>query len=1134
MKKEEMKMSEKKVQWTDEQKAAISSKDKSIVVSAAAGSGKTAVLVERVIRKITDKENPIDLDSLIIVTFTVAATTSVKEKIRKALRNLIAENPDNEYLKKQLKKLPNANISTIDSFCQNLVKENFHELNIAPDFQIGDNATLDLLKYEVVEELLEERYKKADENFLNLINQALTDKNDVNIEKMIFSLYEYSTSFAFPEKFFELIVKNYEDRTDENIFYKNLLQNQKLIVDTILSKYEKAINLITESGKAEDKLKAYLMDLYEKVQNTPYEKIHEIDFPPRIPSTTKVTGGALIKELNTQIKKKPSSNSTSNLLVYNSILKINKEILFSDLDKMLPYVKTLCELTLEFADRYKKLKMKNNIFSFNDILHFAINLLYDDKQNLKPLAMSLKENVSEIMIDEYQDTNDAQDLLFRAISDDFEKSFIVGDVKQSIYGFRHAMPDIFLEKINDDKNKNIRLSYNFRSDVNILDFTNVIFGKCMTKETCNIDYSKGHNLKTLNKDGKSKVQIDYLPCNHNEQKEKELLHIINIINKLHREENVPYEDICILLRKDQGKFEEYTEQLKQYGIPANPTSKNDFTDSYEFSVISSFLKILENPTDDIALTSVLTSPCYAFTSDELANIKLNKKVKNLFTALNQEKENPKVITFLDELKLLKEKSILMSVSEIVYFLYDYKKIVELFSCTDGGVKSRENLQDILDFVKSFDHNNCISLSAFLFSLSKIEESDFSFSTKKANSLAKGVKIMTIHNSKGLEFPYVILPSISDTRQHINKENMILDKDFGLSMKYRNVDNFSVENTSINEIFNMKIKNTEQAEELRIFYVAMTRAVKKLNIVLSGKLEKDLIEAMALKNDDKPFTFDVQSTVVFKKLILSCLSNDIKLRGKSNEDLPEMDTTDFDCFELNIVEKTEELQPVEEIDIYENEKADKIYERLNFKYPFEDLTQIPAKITASGFDYKIKKSNFANTKPDFSEEKQRDSYQRGNAYHSFMEFADFKKLKENPDSEIQRLYSENKLTEDELNLINIEKIKNFSMSDLFKKIEKAEKFHREYQFAVNIEAKKFYDNINSDDTLFVQGIFDAVIEDKDEVIILDYKTDFVKNEQELIERYKNQLEIYAVAGEKIFQKKAKKMIYSFTLDKEIEI
>lgn len=398
--------------------------------------------------------------------------------------------------------------------------------------------------------------------------------------------------------------------------------------------------------------------------------------------------------------------------------------------------------------------------------------------------------------------------------------------------------------------------------------------------------------------------------------------------------------------------------------------------------------------------------------------------------------------------------------------------------------------------------------------------------------------MTIHASKGLEFPYVILPGISAKTGNNSKSNdMILDKDFGLSIKYRDFDTFSVQSTPAFEIFKLRRKNIELAEELRVFYVAMTRAIKNIHIIVSGKsVDDDFILAQSMMQNNKPFTYDIKNSNYFKNILLAGIANDVKFAGKTEIDFKsESDLSDIDSFEFKKAEQTDEIFKTEANDVYLNEKPDKIEERLTYKYPFEALTQIPAKITASGFNIKMKKENFAKTKPEFLTDEKKDTYYKGNAYHTLMHYTDLGALSLDCPSEINKLCKENILSPEEKNLIDENQIKKFTESDLFDLIMNSDDFYREYQFAVNIEAKDLYEDVKSDDTLFVQGVFDAVIENTDGIIIVDYKTDFAKTSQELIDKYKEQIDIYRLAAEKIWDKKTiKTYLYSFYLGKKIEI
>ena len=1235
----------KDVKWTDDQLQAIYEKGQNTLVAAAAGSGKTAVLVERIINKIINEN--IDIDKLLVVTFTNAAASEMKQRILEAIYKKLEEQPNNEKMQKQLLLINKSNISTIDSFCLDIIKNNFFELkNISPNFRIAEDTEINIMQQEVLEEMFEEKYENKDEDFLKLINTYTSYKDDTPLKELILNIYKTISSMPFPKEWLREHIEffNLEKKLEEDFFKtiwgkelqryikEQLTDSIKLIKDTInkiegVKEFEKVLPLY------EHDLEVYEL-LYANLDN--WDKAHAI-------CTSNELGGwpkglrinhplkEEVQEIRKDLKEKYEKNVQS-ILISDS--KQNNIEIY----EMYKIMLKLEKMVNQFDEQFTKKKQERNIVDFSDLEHYALNILIeiDENGNKKKtnVAKMYTEKFEEVAIDEYQDSNEIQEELMKAVSRE-NNLYMVGDVKQSIYKFRQAMPEIFLEKYNKynliapiEKNEKdlpiikpgkndtkILLFKNFRSRANILHFTNLIFQNIMSENVGDVEYRENEylypgaddyeeikqNLKTelMLIDLKNKEIEDEYDEESGENEEDDKIEKITVeeryenieieakmvakkIKKMKDEKfqvfdrknkkfrDIEYNDIVILFRSPKDKANVFEQALIKENIPVFSDVSQEYLDSIEITTIMSVLKIIDNPMQDIPLVTVMRSNIGKFTDDELVTIRLSDKTDNFYTCMQksilgvEESLKNKINTFLNNLKMWRKEQEYLSLDELIWKIYSDTGFYNYVGLMPNGILRQANLKALFEKAKQYETSSFKGLYNFINFIDKLKIGSGDLKAAKLiGENDKVVRIMSIHKSKGLEFPVVFLSNFGKkfNMQSINRNKILMQNKLGLGMKYINYEKQLEYNTNTKIAVKNALILESISEEMRVLYVALTRAKEKLIITgISKDFEKQFGEIKKQKNIYE-LKHDKINPILVKKYMsyLDWILLTYCYNEKKYDELADM----------NIYSKEEIIQEKQEIDEEkfdtikfleevkeDEEKIKKITNEIEFQYPHKISCTTPTKTSVSEIKrryqekekdgeeevevLKEKKVEINLAKPRFlrnEEEEKITPAQKGTLMHLCFQYLDEKEnyTKEKISKLIEKMQQKGLISEKEKKAINQKQLLKFTENEVWRELKKAKEIQKEKPFYMEIPAKDLNQE-NSEDMILVQGIIDLYyINKNDEVVLLDYKTDYVKEgeEQKLIEKYRKQLELYKKALEDSLERKvAKVYIYSVVLEKSI--
>lgn len=1165
------------VKWTKDQLDAIERKGGSIVVSAAAGSGKTAVLVERVIRLLTDEENPVLPEKLLIVTFTKAAASEMKYKIKAALREKAKEN---KTARRALNNIDSAVISTMDSFCSRLVKENFESAGVSPDFKILDDAELKMITDNALNDVLESYYSSDDSAFNSLFKLFLARSDDRKLHSCIAELYKFSRSYPYPDEWLDSVVSCYKNASSpfESVWGKYIsetLKNNFEYINFLLKKCadiaesEEAVAVsycpavYADIDRFDDAYKTVLYsDDWETVKNA----VLPLKTLTRLPGKKGIgeySQAKAVKDIRSQI-----SSSVKKLL---QLVCYTEKDFREDIDFLAPVIEKIVEITKKFAVEIAVKKNERNSYHFNDILHFAIELMYKKTEN-GYVKTALSEKISKaydaVLIDEYQDTTRAQDSLFYAISDSGQKMFVVGDVKQSIYGFRLATPDIFIEKCDNsyrcDENKfpmRIILGKNFRSRAGILDFVNFVFAQIMSSETGGVNYNEDEYLYYGGSEPGEMNDVDVLLCNA--PQDTYVAECENIAEYINRkisektlikvkgeERELRYSDFCVLLRAVSGKASVLADILYSHNIPVVYEKEEDCFLSPETRVLLALINIIDNPRSDVDLLSILFFPMFGFSPDELAEIRMSGSGSLFDCLLVRSAVDRKCADFLDFLSDVRKCSLSMKTSDFIRYLIFETDFASMTASMPQGENRLSSLNRFIDYAAAYENSGRFGYSGFVKYLNKIKSSGALIKINDSKGdIENAVKIMSVHKSKGLEFPYVIL---ADTAKSFNasdrRERLLIDSNYGLALNLQDRQNLAKYETIPYAVIKKVKADNSSNEELRLLYVALTRASVKLVISVCSKNLTSLISKanarISLTEKAEPNSVK-QCSSYADMLVIAILKHpdsDI-LRDMVQSDCEPLpcsskmniyinDFSDFAAPEKNSEEKNGHLirKPFSENEFKQCAEA------IEYEYPYSYLDGIPAKISASGFHSGSKDYVRLNlTSPTFSVTDSLSGTDRGRAYHKFLQNCDFKALAENVDSEKQRLLEEGYITENEFKLVSTQKLKSFINSDVGSEILSADRIYREYEFRLMIPVKELYSDIESTEKILVQGVADLIYFHNNNAVVVDYKTDANCDEEHLISLYRTQLLIYRYAVEKLMDIKVNgTYLYSLSASKRITI
>lgn len=1162
--------------WTKQQHNAIYSTNGSVLVSAAAGSGKTAVLVERVKKLITREENPLDVDRLLIVTFTRAAAAEMHQRLSDELSSLLEEDPYNPNLLKQKQLLYNASISTIDSFCSNLVREYFHTLQINADFRVAEDSELRILENQALDMSFEDFYRQDRQDFVNLVNAFSSKNGDVKLRETVLKICKFLSTQPFPDKWLDDMLENYNEMpVAETIWGKILIENAYSASMHAINITENSIKILAEDDVLYDKFiprleedLAFLQRFQEKLYTCSWNEIkqHIYSF---VSGQLRAPKGYTEHPVKIAVAKNRDEVKSA-VKEIQSLFAWSEEEAKQEIEEIRSLTATLFELVRYYLDILSELKAKKNILSFSDIESLTVELLAvpsGDSYQKTEQANEISARYDAVMVDEFQDVNDVQDLIFKCVSTEEENLFVVGDVKQSIYGFRQAKPEIFINRKNEYNRFNednpqypatIILDKNFRSRNEVCDAVNFIFSRLMSKESAQMDYTSDEKLNvgaTYDASDCCCFEFDMIDKSTFDEEDTAVIEAQYIANKIRKmmsdgftvnvdgiKRKATYGDFAVIMRSPKKTAATYVKVLSDYGIPAFSDNKNNSFDAQEIKVILNFLRVINNPTLDIPLLSVMCSPIYGFTPDELADMRADSRYKSLYASVvNYAKKNAKAEIFIKELEKLRNLSYACGIDELIGRIYDETAFTEITSAVSKEFEPVKNLNLLREYARNFEKNGYKTLSDFVQLIDKMIENDTPLpASSSGEDGINGVRVLSIHSSKGLEYPVCF---IADTAHEFNedevrKSDVLVDSYAGLGIKKR--DGFCRYNTLPMLAVRKEIEKNSIAEEIRILYVALTRAREKLIVVST---QKDPVKYLEKQSSKIVLDKIIEPYTVSKcKSISDWITLCALVHPSLNHIRKEIDPTAVHIFndenaldwsfelvkgivpfnagdEVHITEEDSKFDVEKLSDIASQPDADRyadiLKKNISFEYPNKEIMNLPQKVSASQIAHEQNSSYFERivSKPEFLKGETVNAVEKGTAHHRFLEYCDFAKAREDIDSEIDRLHKLNILNDAQMNSIDISKMSDLLRTELFDRIITSSNIMREEQFFAKISPSLVYDeykNIQTDCDIILQGAVDLAFVEDNKLVIVDYKTDRVSNMQKLKDLYSKQLELYKAA------------------------
>ena len=1260
------------VSWTTEQQQVIDLRNRNILVSAAAGSGKTAVLVERIVKIITDKNHPVDIDHLLIVTFTNAAAAEMRERIGNAIEKALDEQPGNEHLLRQLTLIHNAQITTIDSFCLYVVRNHFHEIDLEPNFRIGDEGELKLLREDVLGRVLEQNYEEPSEAFSDFVEGYASGRTDAALNEMILQLYEFSRSYPWPEKWLDSFVGAYRIETREELDRAEWLAPLTENICFVLKDCEQLLKQALAITQQDDG-----PDMYEKAVQSDLEKYEGLS---RLTSFCELSGALSDIKYDRLASSRGFEGDPDKLELVKSLREQAKdvvkklckqyffcspEMMIEQLERTEPMLEEVVRLTKQFADEFAAAKRRKNLVDFHDVEHFALQILVDEEtEKAKKTAEEFRDTFEEIMIDEYQDSNEVQETLLRSISREERGEnniFMVGDVKQSIYRFRLARPELFMKKydsysLEESTTQRIDLHKNFRSREEVLTCTNDIFYKIMARSLGNVEYDAE---AALYPGASYPVSADFIPEILLADSNDELLEDTELTDKKTLEAKIVaeeikhlmktqqvtdkaagtlraahYSDIVILLRSLSGWADSLVEVLNGNGIPAHTVSSTGYFSAVEVQTVLSMLRLLDNPRQDIPMAAVLRSPMAGLTDEELAVLRLedgsvpfHEAVLELAEGLYEEdgqKEisdseadrkqgrnadektenhieitaHRKLLKFYKKYKQLRQLVPDTPIHELIEIILRETGYGHYVAAMPAGNRRTANLNMLLEKAAAYEKTSYKGLFHFVRYIDELQKYDVDFG--EADMVGENedvVRIMSIHKSKGLEFPIVI---VSGMGKNFNKQDtrskMVLHPELGIGLDYMDGKKRIKSPTIVKKAIAKQIDLENLGEELRVLYVALTRAKEKL--ILTGTL-KDAAEKLEFyrqqanlsKAADRPLSYLTREGASgYLDWILPAV---LSYGDKYPVRIVEAAELVLDEVE-NQLEQNEDLtERIKEIEAADTQLVGQLKQRFLQRYPYQVDVLRKNKYSVSELKHRAMRERFEaeqeETVPAFLEEpvtstiplfiQREESVEqetpnrgalRGTAVHRVMECYDFASEK-SVYEQMEAMEKEEKITADMRALVKEQTVADFVSSETGKRMALAQRggaLYREKPFVMGFteeelenygfgvgsntdSCENIYEKTDSDqekeeqkkvrheeDLTLIQGIIDVFWIEKDGIVLLDYKTDRVQQAKELIDRYATQLKLYADALERVFAARKLKvkeiLIYSFSLEQLITL
>ena len=1282
------------VKWTPEQESAIiAPKDSSLdnqtlLVAAAAGSGKTAVLVERIITRLKDMDNPLSVQELMVVTFTKAAAQEMSARIGLALAKAMESTEDaamQERLERQLNLLPSAHISTLHSFCQWVIRSYFYKLDINPTARIGNEAEMALLQQEVLADLLTKSYEEGLYNIYELADFFSDDKSDAGLTAKIMSLYNYAMSLANPDGWLRKALEPYKEamtvNPSETLWGQYMWDQHVAVIDRIRERLERMEQILLDpvgphkwQNIYDNQLAALSMLSGAETWDDMGEACKHTD--TFIKDRFNKLGEEVDPSLQAEFKSLGSQNKDDLKAMQAAVFTVPEATLQEQFKAQYPIIEGLVELTIAFHKAYRDMKQEQGIMDFSDLEHLCLALLVEpgteDDPQPSDVAKELQDTFKEIMVDEYQDTNGVQETIINLISR-VDNRFYVGDVKQAIYSFRMADSSLFMEKYNtyggtDAVERRIDLAKNFRSHENILAATNFLFYQIMTEEAAELNYTEAESLipgrivedapedwiggdvelqlLDVSKDTLSASESDEDDGGDPENNERELDFIIQKIKEIHGAKKkvqnpdgtfrqIEWRDFAILRRSLAGWGTRAVEAMRQAGIPAVVNERDGYFEAQEIQLLLALLSIIDNPEQDLPMAAVLHSGLVGLDANELGALRLSGEgsLWSLMPAYAKEAQDERLLAFIDHMERWRTLSRRHGVTDLLWDIYESQDYVNYVGAMPNGLVRRANVLALYDRAKGYEASGFRGLFRFLRFVESLRDSNQDMPLANVVSEADNVvRLMTIHKSKGLEFPVVFLSGVQKGFNMMDlRSELLIDKNAGLGLKGYFPD-IRVSFPTIPWFYVKDVKEAAlKAEEQRILYVALTRARDKLIMTghfkgfknAKGKLSTlgELIKnAASVEGQQLPTDIITQANTYLEWLIMGFtrhldggnpLRVAIEYEGPTYFDLPDKKCRikveihdgslygDLDYkadIDETTINKVRELQAVNSVEL-----PQEIEDRFNYSYPYSDATRRTAKISVSELkrrfqereleagtidtlnesivtvDTEAKRAvsdailgqaikldvrnadsddtsnesvptitvpadDLANSvfgrKPQAlqSEEDVLTGAQWGTLMHEAMQWLPLAQYTQaSLTKELDALVTKGTFTEEERNLLSDTSLYKFFSSDLGKRLINAKRIERELPFSMLFEGKRVYDTLEDGENLFLQGIIDTAFEEDGEWVLVDYKTDRVKSGEDLIKRYKIQMDLYKEALQRLTGMPVKaSYIYSFRLHDAISI
>ena len=1161
---------------TPQQRQAVENRGGRLLVSAAAGSGKTKVLVDRLMRYIQDPVDPANIDDFLIITYTKAAAGELRGKIANKLSELIANEPSNRHLQQQMQRLYLANISTVHGFCTELLRQYAYRLDITSDFRVADESECVELQLRSLEQALDAAYETAenDLDFRAFVDSNGLGRDDRQIPEIILKVYISAKCHLNPNQWLQWCAAEAAEACDGvemTPWGKYLIADLKAYLSLQIDALERCETAAASADAMEKPaalLSSTLTQLRQLCNSNTWDEIvanKDIQYGT-LTFSKKCTDQQLIDKIKA-VRDACKEGLEKRLRAFVD----NGDQVLMDTLQASAAARGLVKLVQDFDRRYSDLKKKRGIVDFSDLEQYTLDLLVGKlRSSPTAVAAEIGERFREIMVDEYQDSNEIQDCIFDALTRKRQNCFMVGDVKQSIYQFRLADPGIFIEKYNayhsadtavNGEGRKVLLNHNFRSSGGVIEAVNDVFSHCMSPAIGGLYYGEEEMLRegvphiSLNEPEVSFYGIEVCQDTYSEEASFVAEKICQMLDGTHFVRNgdtlrpITTDDIVILLRSPGSVGNEFQFALQSRGITCFTGDQGDLLQTEEISAVRAILEIIHNPVQDIPLTAVLTSPVFGYTAEDLALIRSGDRSADIYSLISASTDE-KNRSFIETLTKLRSEAGLLSVTGLLSAIYSKTNLLSIYSAMPDGRERVDNLQTFFQIASDFETTGPKELSRFLEHLRAVDERGFIGAGQQA---ASGVTIMSIHKSKGLEFPVVFLCGLSrGFNQESTRGPVLCEKDLGIGLSCVDIKKRVTYPTVAKRAISVKIQRESISEELRVLYVAMTRARDRLIMTYADKKLADRLKKIAMRldmSDRNLLSSEVDCPgdwVLQAALTRTDAGAFFALAG--HPDCAGVRDTPWEISVVSALDSPAKALSVPEEHQQEIEKSvfDKLSAALIFRYDFEDVTKIPSKLTATQLKGRILDSEVAEgvaectpvafRKPGHADKHSGKDY--GNATHTILQHIHFDRCNsiDSIQKELKRLAQEQLISEEDSSMIDCAKLAEFFGSPIGKKIQLSQNVLREFKFSILEEASKYYPNAEGEKIL-LQGVVDCAILDDDGIIVIDFKTDYVTEDSlpAVTAKYKSQIMSYAQVLSRIYHKPVKSaVLYFFSIGQFVDV